>query len=250
MSKIPEDPKDIFNELTKDYQDIYGKDLVSIILYGSAASGNYIPKKSDINVLIVLTEEGINRLQQSFKTVEKWYKRKVSTPLILTKSYISSSLDSFPIEFLNMQNKYQMVFGDDVLQELVFDKHHLRLQCEKELKGKLLQLRQVFLESGGKKKNLAFIIGRSLTAFISIFRALLYLKDKTAPSELRSIISLVSQEFSVDEQTFVNLLEIKEGTGKLSSEALSSLFENYIREVRKLAYAVDQLSTRKERSVP
>jgi len=243
MAKIPKDPKDIFNQLTKDYQDIYGRDLVSIILYGSAASGNYIPKKSDINLLIVLTEEGINRLQQSFKTVEKWYKRKVSTPLLLTKSYISSSLDSFPIEFLNMQNNYQMVFGDDVLQELVFDKHHLRLQCEKELKGKLLQLRQVFLESGGKKKNLTFIIGRSLTAFISIFRALLYLKDKTVPSELRSIISLVSQEFGVDEQTFVNLLQIKEGTGKLSSGALSSLFESYIREARKLAYAVDQLST-------
>ena len=49
MAKIPKDPKDIFNELTKDYQDIYGRDLVSIILYGSAASGNYIPKKSDIN---------------------------------------------------------------------------------------------------------------------------------------------------------------------------------------------------------
>jgi len=243
MSAIPKDPKDIFNELTKDYQDVYGRDLLSIILYGSAASGNYIPKKSDINVLITLTEEGINRLQQSFKTVEKWYKRKVSTPLILTKSYISSSLDSFPIEFLNMQNKYQMVFGEDVLQELVFDKNHLRLQCEKELKGKLLQLRQVFLESGGKKKNLIIIIGRSLTAFISIFRALLYLKDKPVPSELRSIISLVSQEFGVDEQTFVTLLEVKEGTGKLSSENLSSLFENYIREVRKLAYAVDQLST-------
>ena len=76
MSTIPKDPKDIFNELTKDYQDIYGSDLVSIILYGSAASGNYIPKKSDINVLIVLTEEGINRLHQSLKIVEKWHKKK------------------------------------------------------------------------------------------------------------------------------------------------------------------------------
>ena len=129
-----------------------------------------------------------------------------------------------------------------ILEELVFDKDHLRLQCEKELKGKLLQLRQVFLESGGKKRNLTFIIGRSLTAFISIFRALLYLKDKAVPGELRNIISLVSQEFGVDEQTFVDLLQIKEGTEKLSSEALSSLFESYIREVRKLAYAVDQLT--------
>ena len=242
MAKIPHDPKEIFDEFTKDYQTVYGKHLLAILLYGSAASGSYIRKKSDINFLIVLTEEGIGKLQKSFKIVEKWYNRRVSTPLFLTKSYISSSLDSFPIEFLNMQNSYQLVFGEDVLQELGFDKHHLRLQCEKELKGKLLQLRQVFLESGGKKRNLTFIMGRSLTAFISIFRALLYLKDKAVPTELRNIISLVSQEFGVDENTFETLVQIKEGTAKLSSQALKSLFENYIKEVRKLAYAVDQLT--------
>jgi predicted nucleotidyltransferase len=242
MAKIPHDPKEIFEELTKDYQAVYGKELIAIVLYGSAASGNYIRKKSDINFLIVLTEEGIGQLQKSFKTVEKWYKRKVSTPLFLTESYISSSLDSFPIEFLNMQKCHQVVFGKDVLQELSFDKHHLRLQCEKELKGKLLQLRQGFLESSGKTKNLTFIIGRSLTAFISIFRALLYLKDKSAPGELRNIISLVSQEFGIDEKIFLTLLHIKEGTEKLSSKALSSLFENYIREIRKLANAADQLT--------
>lgn len=242
MAKIPNDPKEIFNEITKDYQSIYGKDLISIILYGSAASGNYIPKKSDINFLIVLTAEGINQLKKSFKTVEKWHKRKVGIPLFLTKSYISSSLDSFPIEFLNMQKSYQLVFGEDVFKELAFNKNHLRLQCERELKGKLLQLRQVYLESKGKTRNLKFIIKNSLTAFISIFRALLYIKDKDVPSEKKSIISLISQEMGVDEQIFLNLLRVKEGTVKLSSEALNTLFEDYIKEVRILSNTVDQLT--------
>ena len=242
MAKIPNNPKEIFNEITKNYQDIYGKDLISIILYGSAASGNYIPKKSDINFLIVLTEEGITRLKKAFKTVEKWHKRKVSIPLFLTKSYISTSLDSFPIEFLTMQKSYQLVFGEDVLKELTFNKNHLRLQCERELKGKLLQLRQVYLESRGKTRNLKFIIKNSLTAFVSIFRALLYLKDKDIPAERKSIISLISQEMGVDEQTFLNLLKVKEGTLKLSAEALNALFEDYIKEVRTLSNTVDQLT--------
>ena len=69
MPKIPNDPKEIFNEITKDYQDIYGKNLVSIILYGSAASGSYIPKKSDINFLIVLTEEGIQLVNEALEVI-------------------------------------------------------------------------------------------------------------------------------------------------------------------------------------
>ena len=170
-------------------------------------------------------------------------RRKVSTPLFLTESYISSSLDSFPIEFLNMQKSYQVVFGEDVLQELVFDKHHLRLQCEKELKGKLLQLRQGFLESGGKSKNLTFIIGNVLLPLLSQFFGHCSIsRIKLLLGSSGSIISLVSQEFGIDEQTFVTLLQIKEGTEKLSSKALSSLFENYIREIRKLANTADQLT--------
>ena len=242
MAKIPKDPKEIFDAFTKDYQGIYGGALVSILLYGSAASGNYIPKKSDINFLIVLTDEGINQLKKSFKTVEKWYKRKVSIPLFLTKSYISTSLDSFPIEFLNMQKSYQLVFGEDVFKELSFNRDHLRLQCERELKGKLLQLRQVYLESRGKTKNLKYIIRNSLTAFISIFQALLYLKDKEIPADRKKIISLTSQEMGIDEQIFLNLLKVKEGTVKLSAEALNTLFEDYIKEARKLSYTVDQLT--------
>ena len=113
---------------------------------------------------------------------------------------------------------------------------------EKELKGKLLQLRQVYLESRGKTKNLRFIIENSLTAFISIFQALLYLKEKDVPAERRKIISLISQEMSVDEQIFLNLLKIKEGTLKLSAEALNTIFEDYIKEIRKLSYTVDQLT--------
>jgi predicted nucleotidyltransferase len=242
MATIPTDPKEIFPEFTKDYRDSYGKDLISIILYGSAASGNYIPKKSDINFLIVLSEEGINQLKKSFKTVAKWHKKKVSTPLFLSKSYITSSLDTFPIEFLNIQKSYQVVCGEDILKELTFHKSHLRLQCERELKGKLLQLRRVYLESGGKTKDLRLIIENSLTAFTSIFMALLYLKDIDPPAEKRKLISLIAQEMGVDEQVFTHLLKVKEGSEKPSAETLNALCEDYIKEVRRLSYAVDQIS--------
>ena len=242
MAKIPKDPTDIFNELTKDYQDIYGKDLVSIILYGSAASGNYIPKKSDINFLIVLSEAGINRLQQSFKTVEKWHKRNVSTPLFLTKSYISSSLDSFPIEFLNMQKSYQVVFGEDVLKELSFEKRHLRLQCERELKGKLLQLRQAYLESRGKPNSLSLSLKIRLLLLYLFFGHCSSSKIRMYLRNRRTCSLLFPRNWGVAEQTFVELLKVKEGTVKLSSAALNALFEDYIKEIRTLVYTVDQLT--------
>ena len=142
MSKIPKRPEEIFGEFTGDYQEIFRDDLKSIILYGSGARGEYIPKKSDLNFLIVLTEAAMARLGEAFPLIRKWRKRRVNIPLFLTEEYINSSLDSFPVEFLNFREGHELVFGKDVLGGLAFDKKSIRLQCERELKVILIGLRQ------------------------------------------------------------------------------------------------------------
>ncbi len=240
MAKVPQDPKEIFPELTADYKEIYGKDLISILLYGSGASGDYIPKKSDLNFLITLSEEGIGDLNRALKTVSKWQKRKVATPLFLTTSYIESSLDSFPIEFFNIKRNYVLVYGEDVLKDLSFDENFVRLQCERELKGKLLQLREMFLESGGKEDRLKLLISQSLTAFISVFSAILYLRGKETSGNKRTVISLVSDELGLDKNLLTQLLSIKEGKEKVSKGMVHILFGRYLAEVRKLAFLVDE----------
>jgi len=63
----------------------------------------------------------------------------------LTKADIDSSLDTFPIEFLNIKRNYTVVFGEDILEGLAFEKEFIRMQCERELKGKLLLLRAEYV---------------------------------------------------------------------------------------------------------
>ena len=77
MAKGPKDPKEIFPDIIADYKDAFGDDLISIVLYGSATGENYRPGKSDINFMIVLSEEGIEHLDRAFAIVKKWRKRKI-----------------------------------------------------------------------------------------------------------------------------------------------------------------------------
>lgn len=241
MGKIPKDPKEIFKEITEDYQRIFGNDLVSIALYGSGATGDYVPKKSDLNFLIVLTEEGINTLERAFKVVSKWRKRKVSIPLFLTKSYITSSLDTFPIEFLNMKMNHTLVFGEDVLANLSFEKGDLRVQCERELKSKLLHLRKGYLETSQRAVNMRLLIAHSIPAFIAIFRALLYLKDIEVPAKREETVSRVCEEFDLDHGLFSALLSVKDKEKRLSKGEMDWLIQRYISEVRRLSLIVDKM---------
>lgn len=241
MARIPERPQDIFVPLTQDYRKVFGNDLVSLILYGSAAGGSYIRGKSDINLLVVLTSAGMEKLADVLDTVQSWKKRRVAIPLIMTRDFISSSLDSYPIEFLNMKNNSILIYGENILDSLSFKPEDLRLQIERELRGKLILLRQGYLETEGKASGLKKLIANSFTAFISIFNALLYLKQGKAPRERRDTIKEAGSLFAIDTAIFTACADIKEGKDHLSGEEVVNVFYKYVREIDKLCCIVDCL---------
>ena len=239
--KAPGNPEDIFDQFVADLKAVYGGQLISVILYGSGATGEYVPGKSDINFLVVVEDNSVGYLGKSISLVKKWAKSKVSVPLFLTKGYISSSLDAFPIEFLVMKLRHRLVYGEDVLEEIPLSPSDLRLQCERELKGDLLRLRQAFLESGGGRKELRALVSESLTAFVSIFKALLFIKEKDVPAKREDIFAEISEEFGLDRELFLRLLKWRQGIYKPSKEEASELFSGYVSQIEALAEEVDKM---------
>jgi predicted nucleotidyltransferase len=239
--RVPQSPEEIIPDLTRDYLNIYGDDLISICLYGSGARGDYIPKRSDLNFLIVLTEEGMTRLDKAFKMVARWHRRRVATPLFLTTEYIADSTDAFPLEFLNIKRHYRVVWGKDPLSAIDVRQEQLRLQLEREIKGKLLQLRAAYIASKGWKRNLVHLASQSLTTFVSIFQGILYLQGKEIPHQKSDVIKAIEAETGVAAEPFARLLEVKEGKIKLPAKKMKDLMVNYIEEVRRLASLLDKM---------
>ena len=241
MAKIPKKPEEIFSEITGDYRKIFGEDLISIILYGSGAGEDYIPGKSDLNFLITLTGRGIDRLDMAMETVGRWRKRNVAIPLFMTREYLAGSQDAYPIEFLSMKRIYIVVTGEDVLAQIAFDPCHIRLQLERELRGKLLHLRSGYLATEGKTRKIRELIGVSLTAFVSLFGALLYLKNLEIPKGKRDIITAGSKAFGVDPDVFLKCEEIRGGADRFSSSEVQAVFRDYLREVGRLCEMIDRM---------
>lgn len=241
MGKIPDKPQDIFVPLTEDYKKVFGNDLVSLIIYGSAAGGFYVKGKSDINLLVILTPEASHRLEDLLDTVKQWNNRRVAVPWVMTKEFIEKSLDCYPIEFLNMQNSHITIYGEDVLEKIKFRPEDLRLQIEKELKGKLILLREGYLATQGNSRELKKLISRSLMAFVSIFKALIYLKQGSAPQKRRETIRELANHFTVDADIFLTCVDIKEGADKLSGQEIAGVFKKYLREVENICNMVDAM---------
>ena len=198
-------PNDIVERYVADYRGAFGDNLASVIMYGSAVTHEYRPRHSDINTAIVLCTCEISDLAKSLGIARKWLAKKVAVPFFMTKEYIGSSLDSYPIEFIDMRSNYKVLFGDDVLARLDIKKEHVRLQCERELRGIALHLRREYVRTNGGRTALSMLLGASVKRLLPIFKALLVINDRQIPKLKSDIIMAVEDQYNLGVSVFTEL---------------------------------------------
>lgn len=235
---LPDKFKKRIQDFTQSLKDIYQRNLVSLVLYGSAASGEFVSKRSNLNMLAVLENADPQELKKASKLIKKF---RTINPLFLTEDYIASSTDVFPIEFLDMQENYFLLYGKDILKNININTSNLRFQCEQELKAKLINLRQAYLRTHGDKTGLGSILFKSFTSILHILRNVLRLKGKRVPYLKREIINEISQQFNIDKTIWEEILAAKNKQVKLGSKEIESLFVDFVRELEKIVEIVDKL---------
>ncbi|MDD5450159.1 MAG: nucleotidyltransferase domain-containing protein [Candidatus Omnitrophica bacterium] len=226
-------------DFTAALKDIYRDGLVSIILYGSAASGEFIEKGSNINLLVVLDDTGLENLRRALRVINKRAFRLIK-PVFFTERYIKSSLDVFPLEFLDMKENYSVLTGKDVLSGLEISVKNLRFQCEQELKAKLLLLKNGYL-AVKNKAALKGLLFRSFTSIVHILRNLLRLKGKVPPYQKESALEELEIEFGIDMAHFRKILRAKKKKIRLFDTEVESLFFGLVADLEKIIYQVDAL---------
>ena len=61
-------PEKLINEFVERVRTAAGTNLLAVILYGSAAAGDYVSEHSDVNLLCVLGET-------SYRGLRRWFRR-------------------------------------------------------------------------------------------------------------------------------------------------------------------------------
>lgn len=220
---------------------IHQKNLKSITLYGSAAGEDYIPKRSNINLILIFEHIPFSVLKSSLKLIASGRKKKVLAPLFLTEEHILSSCDTFPIEFLEIQEKHVALYGEDIFQKLKIEQSNLRLQCEQEIKGKLIRIRQSYLEMGLAKKQLEQLLCFSLTSLTPVFRSIIRLKGGLPPRSREKVIQEISNDFHIQAEVLIKVLHIMEGKLGLKKSDLERIMDDYLHTLHELAQKVDAM---------
>ena len=240
-----------FTEFVDDLRSTHGRNLVSVILFGSAAAGDHVADSSDYNTLIALDKIGPSDLRNSHAAVREWVRMGNPVPIYFTVRELHDAADVFPIEFYHMSIARKVLFGPDVLADVAISADNLRLQAEYELRSKLIQLRRHYIPASATIEALKKLMADSLASFAALFSAVLIVKGIDPPATKREILRLTAQNLELDGSPFEKVLNIRENnfTEKLDEKNANALFGQYMAEIENVINAVDALGLINRRQI-
>jgi len=219
-------------------KETYKDDLLTVALYGSSASAEFSHRYSNLNILVILKSTNPAKLKKATSLVNKF---KDLTPLFLTKEYILSSLDIFPIEFLDMQENYILLYGEDLLKDIRVDLKNLRFQCEHELKAKLLNLKQSYLGLSNRPETLREPLIRAFTSVLHILRNVLRIKGKQPPYKKEDLLKEIAAHFKIEIGHWEKILAAKLKKIRINKAQTEELFLTFVDNLEEIIQAVDAL---------
>lgn len=219
----------------------YGAALRSVVLYGSAARGDFQPGVSDLNVLVLLDDAEPASLRRGSGPAQRWVKEGNPPPLLFGAEEWRRSADVFPIEIADIRDAHVVLHGEDPVGGVRIEPRHLRLQCERELKGKQVQLRESYLLLCDQPEPLGKVMQRSLSTFLVLFRTVLRLAGEDPSHDPEETIRRTAARVGFEAAPLLEILRARRAGTPLRPAADAAEVVGYLEAVARTVDFVDAL---------
>jgi predicted nucleotidyltransferase len=228
------------NQLVEKLKAAAGANLKSVVLYGSAARGEFQAKHSDLNVLCVLGKLDAEELGRLRDAAAWWEQKGHPAPLVFTLDELRNSADVFAIELIDIRAAYRVLAGEDVFVNFEVPTHLHALQVERELRTNLVRLRQAYLRAPKSNTALLELMDGSLGSFRTLFRHALIALGEAPPVSAKEVVDHLASLLQFDAKAFHDLWHVR--AGKLPPRELdvAATFERYLAAISRVTEEVDR----------
>ncbi|MDD5067087.1 MAG: hypothetical protein PHF84_08585 [bacterium] len=233
--------------LIRQVKDAFGNNLVSLLVYGSYVKGNFIEKRSDINLFMICRKINPDQLASLYRFIRHWRRKiNLALPLLLTESEVRNSTDIFPMEYLDIREFHQVLYGKDIFRNLRINDSFLRLELENQVKSKLIFLRSSFMRSSRHPRYLKSVLFNTLATVHVILNNLIKLHHKKSSDSIDSLVLEAETILKTPLTVLQKMIRLKQGRLRLKRNELVSLFKEFILEMEKLSEHVDKFKGKKK----
>ncbi|HEY4597203.1 MAG TPA: hypothetical protein VIJ02_12445, partial [Thermoanaerobaculia bacterium] len=188
----------------------------------------YTPGVSDVNVLIVLAEAGLERLLPLAPAVTRALRESRVTPFVVTPEDLRASAHLFPGKILDMQESHRVLWGDVHLDGLAVAPEDLRLRARQEIKNTELRLRLRAVERSGDPDALWRGLMASLPKIAVTLETLLRLDGVAVPVDRSGLLRLAARELGIPAERMEPFAGLHREDRRPEDEAVRRLYAAYL----------------------
>lgn len=235
-------PREMALRFGRDLQTALGERLRSVVLFGSAARDEAIPGVSDVNVLVLMDRVDPQTILAAAPLAQKWAGKGNTPPLVLAWDEVPVATDAFAIEFSDMKDAHVPLLGESPIPDLEVDPGDLRLQAERELRGKLVQLREGMLLTATEPEQVGRLLELALPSFVTYQRALLRLAGEAVPQGTDDVVRRACAAVGASPEPFLRVAEARRRRARLRVAIDDPVVTGYYSLAERTAAYVDSLS--------
>ena len=230
------------DQLVEQLRAAYGSDLRSVVLYGSAARGEHIAKRSDYNVLVLVESLSLEKLRAAAAVAQAWSEAGNPPPMTLTMREWRGSADIFAMEYADILERHKILYGQPPFDGIHVDLADLRLQLEHEAMGKLLRLRQGVLAAGGDGRRQLELLAASVSTIMVVFRSVVRLHGAIPSTDNIALSKTVAEYAGFDPTPFQRVVQHVRNEERITPEAAGTVLGGYLAGVEQLVEHLDQFA--------
>lgn len=239
---LPDESRQTLRAYVTEATERLGDAVEGIILYGSAVHGEFLPGRSNLNLLFVLKTCRPDVLQQYATMHRLWSKEQIVVPLFMTERELLRTAAVFPLEYLEMQAHHRLLAGRDPLIGLQIDPRHLAIQVEQGLQGNLIRLRQRYVEGGAAQEAATILLTLSITSLLPCLRGLQRLLTRPLTQPVDALLKDIESALTVDLAGLYDALHLKRGLITPGPAEVPRLFQRYVAGLEDLIERVGDLT--------
>jgi len=238
---LPDDTQRLLQSYTKEVKAAYGDRLEGLLIYGSAVRGEFLPGRSNLNMLLLFASYDAATLKAYASIHKKWSKEQIVVPIFLTEQELPGASSIFPLEFLEIQEHHRVLGGRDPFVGFHVKTNRLKDQVIQGLASHVLRLRQRFAEGGGTDDAVTVLLPLSVTSMIPLLRGLQRMLDRPVMTHSDAVIRDIADHFKLDLQGLRDALSLKRGQITPGPREILRLFDRYLHGSSALAAAAATL---------
>ncbi|ULA65760.1 MAG: hypothetical protein LZF86_250016 [Nitrospira sp.] len=236
---LPDEYQQHLRAYVKDVQRVYGDVLEGLLLYGSAVRGEFLPGRSNLNIVLVVQSIKAEQLKKYSALHRRWAKEQIVVPLFVTQGDLPAMSLVFPLEYLELQEYHRLLAGQDPFVGFKVDQRHLLAEVLQSLRGNLLRVRQRFIEGGGAEEAVTILLPLSLTAVLPALRGVQRLVGRPVLSHGEPLLADIEALLSIDLSGLRDAWLLKRGQISPGQKEIPRLMERYLESFERLVQSVE-----------